>query len=135
MRLVLAIGLAALAYYYSNHHELPWNLTGGPMDGTVWDVRVKPNSWFAFSHQDTLLFDSGRVTAVKLLAAGYSAGSYSASGTDGRLSWQASSDNGKSGTLEWTGRIVNDHIEGEIVQRDLDGRIRQLRFRGIRKIS
>lgn len=135
MRLVFAIGLAALAYYYVNHHELAWNPMGGPMDGTVWDVRVKPDSWFSFSHRDTLLFDSGRVTAARLVSEGYPSGSYSASGAQGSFSWQASSENSREETIEWTGRVVDNRIEGRIVQRGRDGRVRQLHFRGTRKLS
>ena len=135
MRLLLAIGLAALAYAYVYHNDSAWNSIGGPMDDTVWDVRVKPDSWFSFSHKDTLVFDSGHMTAVGYMAAGFPSGAYSASGKKGQCSWQASFQRSNSDIVEWMGRVQDNRIEGDIMQRESSGRVRQLHFKGTRKLS
>jgi hypothetical protein len=135
MRLLLAIGLAALAYaYVGQNHTLNF-INSGPMDGTVWEVRIKPDSWFSFSHKDTLVFDSGRMAAVNYMATGFPSGPYSAAGHKGQCSWQVSFQRSNAETLEWTGRVQNDRMEGDIVQHESTGRIRQFHFRGTRRLS
>jgi hypothetical protein len=136
MRLLFAIGLAAFAYAYINHPNLASTLTGnGPMDGTVWDVNIRPNSWFSLSHRDTLVFDTGRLTAVNYLASGYASGSYSAAGQGGEYSWQSSFQRYGRESLSWTGHVQDNFVEGEIVQHDSSGRTHTLHFKGTRRLS
>jgi hypothetical protein len=135
MKLLLAIGLAALAYTYAAHINIPMNFNGGPMDGTVWEVRVKPDSWFSFSRKDTLVFDTGRMTVVRLMATGFPSGAYSAAGHKGEYSWQASFQRENNESMQWTGHVQDNNIEGEITQHDLAGRVKQLHFKGIRRLS
>jgi len=137
MKLLLAIGLAALAYGYVTHHQtLNLNFDGsGPMDGTVWEVRIKQDSWFSLPHKDTLVFDSGRMTAVNYMAAGFPSGNYYAAGRKGLYSWQVSLQRANNETINWTGHIEDNHVEGDIMQRDSTGHVRQSHFKGSRRFS
>lgn len=135
MRLLLAVGLAALAYAYVGQNRALNFINGGPMDGTVWEVRIKPDSWFSFSHKETLVFDSGRMAAVDYMATGFPSGSYSAAGRKGQYSWQVSFHRSDTETMEWTGHTQNDQVEGDMVQHESTGRVRQFHFKGTRRLS
>jgi len=126
MRLALGIFAgAALAYY---------RFFGGPMEGTKWEVHLKADSFFAFSHTDTLVFDRGKLLAQGYQATGFSPGSYNASSVGGDVDaiWNASLIDARRGTMTWHGLVRGDSIEGVAVLIGKDGRERRFTFSGKR---
>jgi hypothetical protein len=134
--MLLAIALAALAYAYETHsYNFNFINNGAAMDGTVWDVRIKPHAWLSFSHKDTLVFDSGRMAAVGYMASGYPSGAYNSAGHKDQCSWQVAIQRSSSDTIQWTGHVADGSIEGDIVQHDENGRVRKFHFTGVRRLS
>jgi hypothetical protein len=108
---------------------------GGPMDGTAWDIKIRPDSMFGFSHSGTLRFDKGEVSALLPLADGFSAGVYRArdvSGSDGTV-WSAALSEAERGVLSWQGFVRGDKIQGVAVLWRPDGKPQRFLFKGTRK--
>lgn len=112
-------------------------LFGGPMDGTAYEVKVKADSFFAFSRRGTLVFEKGRLTAVTTLAEGFTPAVYHAqSGDDGIESvWNASLTHVEKGVMTWHGLVRGDHIEGVAVWWVKSGKPRRFTFSGSRRAS
>ena len=125
-RLLLgAIAGAALAYY---------RLFGGPMEGTAWEIRLKADSFFAFSHTDTLVFERGKLKANGYQATGFGPGTYSARNIGGDVDaiWNASLVDAQKGTMTWHGLVRGDAIEGVAILSTKDGRHKRFTFSGKR---
>ena len=124
--LLAAAAAAALAYA---------RLVGGPMDGTVWDVKVKPDSWLAFSRRHTLLFSQGQLSAAGSIAEGFPPAVYraEAANEDGGTLWTAALINPVKGLLSWQGLIRGDSIEGITILWPKDGKPQRFLFKGTRK--
>lgn len=111
-------------------------VVGGPMDGTRWDVKVKPDSFFSFSKEDTLVFDKGRLSVVgdhseTFGSADYSAETLNMSGDD--AVWHASLGDSEGGVMAWHGLVRGDTIEGVAVQWPREGKPRRFTFKGSRR--
>jgi len=126
MRLLLAVVIAAgLA---QAHH---WFFQ--PMDGSAWDVRVKKESLFAFSHKDTLVFRDGRLTVASAAKEGIAPAGYSARRAGkAPQAWTAMLDEAGA-TARWEGTVRADRIEGFVVRSRADGRETRYRFSGKRR--
>lgn len=109
-------------------------LVGGPMDGTQWDVKIKPDSFFAWSRHDTLVFNRGQVSIVgdgdSFPPAVYSAQSLDSDTAD--TIWNASLTRGQ-GIMTWHGLVRGDTIEGEAVLWSKDGKAKRYLFKGSRR--
>ena len=105
-RLILGVIAGAALMYY--------RLFGGPMEGTAWEVSLKADSLFSFSHTDTLVFDKGKLKASGYQGTGFVPGSYSAKRVGGDVDaiWNASLTDDKKGTMTWHGLVRGDRIEG-----------------------
>ena len=120
-RLLLgAVAGAALTYY---------RLFGGPLEGTAWEIKLKADSIFSFSHKDTLIFDRGQ-----LKASGFSSASYDAKRVGGEVDaiWNASMTSAERGTMTWHGLVKGDKIEGVAVLWTKDGKQKRFSFSGKR---
>jgi hypothetical protein len=110
-------------------------LFGGPMDGTAWDIKIKPDSMFGFSHSGTLRFDKGEVSVLMPLADGFSPGVYRARGVEGPdgTVWSAALSEAQRGVLSWQGFVRGDEIQGIAVLWRPDGKPQRFLFKGTRK--
>lgn len=126
-KLLLALSTAlSLAYA---------RLFGGPMDGTAWEVKVHPDSLFAFSRRGTLIFEQGRLTAITTLAEGFSPAVYHAQSGGGEIEsvWNASLTHVEKGVMTWHGLVRGDKIEGVAVWWLKNGQSRRFTFTGSRR--
>lgn len=110
-------------------------LFGGPMDGTSWEVKIKPDSLLSFSHRDTLVFQRGRMSAAGFLSEGFSPAVYSARAAEGGLStvWNAALTHAQDGIVSWNGLVRGDRIEGIAVWWTKGGGLKRFTFKGVRK--
>jgi hypothetical protein len=120
---LLALAAGAFAYY---------NQASRPLDGSAWDVRVKADSFLAFGHSDTLLFNEGRLTSAGCAAKGFAPADYTTA-EDG--SWQASLAQAGQGMSQWQGTSHGDRIEGTMLQISPSGRVKRYTFKGRRKLT
>ncbi|MBI5244904.1 MAG: hypothetical protein HY922_14655 [Elusimicrobia bacterium] len=121
-----ALVAAALAYAYRS---------GKNLDGTAWDVKLKPDSFFAFSRKDTLVFEDGLLTVAGYAKKGFAPAAYGSesAGAEGGKAWQASMDLQGGGTSQWQGVARGDRIEGTVLWQETDGRTKRYTFKGRRK--
>ncbi len=111
-------------------------LFGGPMDGTVWDVKVKPDSFFAMSHRGTLMFARGRLSVATAASPDFQPGYYTAQSVDGTTAdavWNASLKEPDQGVMNWHGLVRGDRIEGFAVWWTRSGKARRFSFTGSRR--
>lgn len=127
MKRVLLGALAALALAY-------YRFFGGPLENTHWEIKLKADSFFAFSHHDTLIFQRGKLTAKGYQANGFSAASYDAQKVDGDIDaiWNASFSDARRGTMTWHGLVRGDKMEGVAILWTKDGRQKRFTFTGKR---
>ena len=120
-----AVAGAALAYY---------RFFGGPMEGTAWQIQLKADSVFSFSHADTLIFQRGKLKALGYEGTAFTAGAYSARNVGGDVDaiWNASQIDDKKGTMTWHGLVRGDTIEGVAILTTKDGKERRFSFTGKR---
>ena len=122
--LALAAG-AAIAYA---------TLFGGPMDGTVWEVKMRGDSLISRSHRQTLAFRRGRLSVEGPLSEGFQASPYRAKPAFGDDAvWSAALSHPENGIQSWQGLVRGERIEGTAVWWDKDGKPRRYTFRGTRK--
>ena len=119
MRSLFLLALAGTAFAYYHH-------SSRPLDGTAWTVRVKADSFLAFGHSDTLIFDEGRLTSANSAAKGFAPAGYVSS--EGG-SWQASSEE-EQGITQWQGTSHGDRIEGTMLRVSPNGRTKRYTFKG-----
>lgn len=107
-------------------------LIGGPMDGTSWEVKVKPESVFSFSHRDTLSFERGRLRVTGYLADGFSPSLYTSQNGEGDAErvFSASLNGDQDRILSWQGLISGERIKGFVVLWAKDGKFRRFTFKG-----
>lgn len=129
MKKLLLVLLLALAIAYHRLARPP------VMDGSAWDVRIKPDFFFSFSRKDTLFFQDGILTAAGYVSKGFLPATYVASSLGGAepTEWEASLPHHQGGVLEWHGRVRGDRIDGTVLWRRTDGRVRRFTFRGSRR--
>lgn len=108
---------------------------GGPMDGTAWEVKVRPDSLFAFSRRGTLVFEKGRLTAATTIAEGFTPAVYNAQEGDGDFEsvWNASLTHVEKGVMTWHGLVRGDKIQGIAVWWVKNGKPRRFTFSGSRR--
>jgi hypothetical protein len=126
----LLFALAALAALLSAR------LFGGPMDGTSWDVKIKPDSLFSFSRKETLVFAHGRLEVLAPAPSDFSPGVYNAQAIDGTTAdavWSASMSQEEKGVMSWHGLVRGDTIEGFAVLWTKSGQAKHFSFRGSRR--
>ena len=113
------------------------SLVGGPMDGTSWAVKVKPDTIFSLSHRGTLIFKKGRLSADGYIASGFSPAIYSAQPVQGDLDtvWSASLSDARNGVVSWNGFVRGDRIEGVAIWWTKDGKPKRFTFKGARKYA
>lgn len=106
------------------------------MDGTQWDVRIKSDSLFSFSHKDTLVFEKGRVSVVGGAPEDFEPANYSAETLDlsgDQRVWHASLGDEQRGVMTWHGMVRGDNIEGVAVLWPRDGKPRRFTFKGTKR--
>lgn len=115
----------AVAYY---------RLFGGPMEGTAWEVKLKADTVFSFSHHDTLVFSRGKLVASGYQATGFEPGAYNAQNVGGDIDaiWNASLADSRKGTMTWHGLVRGDTIEGVAILWTKDGHQKRYTFSGKR---
>lgn len=127
MKILLALALSLLAFAYRS-------LGSGGLDGSVWEVKVRPRALFALSRKDTLAFDRGRLSSARFLGSGFAPGGYShdaARGAGGSFSASLARSDGS--TLDWSGRVTGDRVKGELLLTSADGKSRRYSFHGRRR--
>jgi hypothetical protein len=127
-RLLFAI-TAALSLAYAK-------LVGGPMDGTQWDIKLKPDAIFSFSHKDTLVFSRGQLSIVGGTGSDLPPAVYSAESLDSDTAdtvWHASLTRPETGVVTWHGLVRGDQIEGVAVWWTRDGKPKRYTFHGSRR--
>ena len=109
----------------------------GALDGTRWKMRFwSPSSWLRVSKADKLAFDDDRLTSYGAMTYGFSPSSYTASAEGGGLTWRSVSFNEDGEALAWEGRRDSrrpDRMEGRMLWRQADGRVRQYRWKAKRR--
>lgn len=130
MRKLLLAAVAALSIGYAR-------LFGGPMDDTAWEVKIKGDSLFAFSHPDTLIFRRGRLSMAGFIASGFEPAVYSAQSVagDSETIWNASLEHPDRGVVSLQGLVRGDQVEGVAVWWTRDGKLKKFTFRGSRKLA
>lgn len=128
MKSLLLIAIVALVLAYHS-------MSGGPIDGTAWEVKLKSESFFSFAKKDTLIFQEGKVTVLGYLPEGFSAGLYRLDPTEKpeESVWTTSFYHDRKGSVEWEGRIRGSKMQGTVVWTDLGGNVRRYRFKASRK--
>jgi len=111
-------------------------LFGGPMDGTIWDVKIKPESIFSLSHRGSLVFTRGKLDVQAPISDGFEPGYYSAQPVDGTTAdavWSASLKKPEDGVMSWHGLVRGDRVEGFAVWWTKSGRAKRYSFQGSRR--
>lgn len=128
-KLLLAVS-AALSLAYAA-------LVGGPMDGTVWEVKVKSEALFSLSRRDTMVFQNGRLSVAGFLSSGFTPAVYRSESARGHADqvWNAALTHVEKGIVTWSGLVRGDMIEGVAVWWTKDGKPRHFSFRGVRKTA
>lgn len=108
---------------------------GGPMDGTAWEVKVREEGFFNWgSRRDTIVFTKGRLVVAGEVAKGLEPTLYEILDAGGPgTAFAAVLTHPEHGVIEWRGRADGALIEGEILMRAPDGRLKRSRFAGARK--
>jgi hypothetical protein len=108
---------------------------GGPMDGTVWDVKMKEDGLFHWGRQhDTLLFTRGRMILEGEVAQGVPTPLYEAASAAGEATaFAAVLEHPLRGRWEWVGKAEGEKLSGHINVQLPDGRIKRLTFWGEKK--
>ena len=127
MKRILLGAIAALAMAY-------WRLFGGPLEDTSWEIKLKADSFFAFSHHDTLVFERGKLKASGYQATGFTPGSYNATKVGGDVDaiWNASLLDERRGTMTWHGLVRGDTMEGVAILWTKDGKQKRVTVTGKR---
>ncbi|MBI4387042.1 MAG: hypothetical protein HY551_06645 [Elusimicrobia bacterium] len=128
MRILLLFACLALLWIYRF-------FPGGAIDGTLWEVKVRPDVFFALSRRDTLLFQNGRMTSLKFASEGFLPARYKMTSFQEEKSgsWNVVFDRAKQETVEWRGAVEGDRMRGLVLWRRPDGKVRRFTFRGVRK--
>jgi hypothetical protein len=112
------------------------SLVGGPMDGSTWEVKIKPDSLFSLSHRELLVFQKGRLSVAGSLAAGFPPALYNARQVDGAdEAWSAALSQTEGGIVTWSGLVRGDTIEGMVVWWAKNSKPRRFTFKGARKTA
>lgn len=108
---------------------------GGPMDGTVWDVKLKEEGFFHWgSRRDTLIFARGRMLVEGEVAQGVATPLYEAAAAAGEATaFAATLEHPLRGRWEWVGRAEGEKVSGHINVVLPDGRVKRLKFWGEKK--
>ncbi len=123
MKLLLLAAVAALAYQYYPR----------PLDGSVWDVKVRRDVLLTWSRRDTLVFEGGKLAVAGPLAASVVPARYSTHGSGDGMQWTATAAGDHGATLSWQGAVHGDAVVGTVLSTDSSGRVTRLRFSGARK--
>lgn len=106
------------------------------MDGTQWDIKIKPDTIFSFSHHDTLVFSKGQLSVVGEVPNDFPPAVYGSESLDSETAdrvWHASLTNPGQGVVTWHGLIRGDQIEGVAVWWTPDGKPKRFTFHGSRR--
>jgi hypothetical protein len=108
---------------------------GGPMDGTVWDVKMKEEGFFHWgSRRDTLIFARGRMLVEGEVAQGVATPLYEAAAAAGEATaFAATLEHPLRGRWEWVGKADGEKVSGHINVVLPDGRVKRLKFWGEKK--
>lgn len=82
---------------------------------------------------DVLFFEGGGFESKNCSAVGFSRTYYSAAEYDGAITFAASAASEVAGTVEWSGSVEDDVIEGELKWTSLNGEVLYYSFKGKRK--
>jgi len=129
MRFLCLAALLALAFVYFSRGARP------SMDGSIWNVKLKPSSILSFSRKDTLVFNEGQVASSAYAAHGFLPAAYAAvhNGERNEDAWNAVAASRQEGTINWEGLVSGDKIQGTLVWYKADGKVEKLSFAGFRK--
>ena len=101
------------------------------MDGTAWDVSLKRQSLFAFSHRHTLTFESGSLTVTGPTASAAQTGYAARAAGSGALTvWESQTSDGRGGDYQWRGLVRGDRIEGTLLWLRPNGTVKRYAFTG-----
>lgn len=130
MKKLLLIAIVALVLAYHR-------MSGGPIDGTAWEVRLKSDSFFSFSQKHTLIFQDGKASVLAYLPEGFPAEYYRFTPTDKpeEAVWKTSFYNDRKGSVEWEGKIRGKKMRGTVVWTDPGGTVRRYRFTASRRAA
>lgn len=108
---------------------------GGPMDGTVWDVKMKEEGFLRWgSRRDTLIFARGRMLVEGEVAQGVATPLYEAAAAAGEATaFAATLEHPLRGRWEWVGKADGEKVSGHINVVLPDGRVKRLKFWGEKK--
>lgn len=127
MRILLGLALAGLLFAYRS-------LGAAELDGSIWELKVRPKSLFAFSRKDTLVFERGRLSSSRFLSSGFLPGGYRLEkAPEDAARFEASLESGDGDQLDWRGEIRGDRMRGTLFLKSADGRISAYSFRGRRR--
>lgn len=127
MKIIAGIFFAAVNLVYAA-------VFGGPIDGTVWDVKVRQEGFFHWtSHTETLVFRRGKAAVASELAQGSTPTVYDSKGDDAGTAFTLTFAGAGRDPSEWSGRVEGARINGSVVVRGRDGRTTRYVFHGERK--
>ncbi len=106
---------------------MPASASAGLLDGTAWEVQVKPTRQTAAKgakpFEDVLTFSRGRLTSRELKRSGIGAVDYSAKGSKDFLNWETAPVLRERNKAEWGGVIKEENIKGTLKWVTRDGRV------------
>jgi hypothetical protein len=126
MKLLLMAGLMSAFMAYRSFFS-------AGLDGSTWQVRIRPKTLFAFSSKDTLVFDQGQFTSSQQLTKGYLPAGYDYRAHNTKLGrFEASLVRDDGSIMDWVGEVRGEQVEGTVIW-TRGRKTRRYNFRGKRR--
>ncbi len=93
------------------------------LNGTQWNVTVKPLSGGGSAESDVIIFSDGQMSSKNLQSAGFEATDFTVRvEEDGTVIWETMQVDGKDNFAFWRGDINEGVMRGVLTQKDNSGR-------------
>lgn len=107
------------------------------LDGTQWSIKVTPDEAAMKRGEkvfdDTLMFDSGKVSMSECVKYGFTASDYTVTGKSDAWVFKTQQKSLKEGTTSWEGEVKGGRVTGSMIWTKLDGTILRYTFEGPKK--
>jgi len=107
---------------------------GASLEGTRWMVTVTPDEHARAKgekpFEDTLVFESNKVTMTECAKHGFGASGFKQSKTKEGMSFQTTQESAAEGESTWKGDVSGDSIRGTMKWKKKDGAVLHYTFEG-----